>query len=826
MSRYGSSYYGASPLTGEVTYYGELVVNEYDATPFEVTALGYGTLSINWRKPGGAWPTQKLVRNSTGYPLDVGDGTTVLTEGFTGASLTYLDTGLTQGRFYYYALFVFDDRNGLWRRTGVGGALATKDWGYTNRLYRRLPDVFKHSDYNSLDSDLLTDEQSFLYKYLSVIGSALDHVRTEAESLRTILDPRIADALVLPQLASQVGLDYEPEIGTRQMRRLIANAIHIYGLKGTLAGLRELASLVTGWPTTVRIGYNIALDDLDAGPDRAPGRWGGAVNATVGYATNKVTDDHPAGEGALVIAYAPEAHTPLPNTAIVDMNRAGPAARGVDRMQYAIPVVNNVAYLPSIYVSSTVPGLQARIRLNWLNSNGELVNPDPVAGAWETVDDTMTVRPMVLATAPTNARFLEASVEFHAASMPVGEIARACGFMVQENGPIRPWQCAREIILYLQAELINYVGNTSGGDGTAYGWSTGVSAQTEVDGSTYLAYTPLNVSFGVVALMDNAELLQVGDPAPPFTGDTTAEEANYTASRQPVAVGDYWTAMADVRCPVGTRRVQVGFLLFSAGAFVGVDYAPVQFVNAGDYATLTHTLHVGSSFTYDSIELSILFPDADGTETYSFRHAALEKVRGEVAFFFDGAQPTETGDYLWESQAFRSPSHFYSHRLPRAVRLRELVADFIPNGACFALAFAQTIIPDSPRAVAGSDLDPAGYVPPPASGATTHLQWREQSTVGRSIDITYNVRLNTVGANVTVEWAQQMLEQSSIQIVFGDEYFQATVTGNANLSWNDLNSANADSQLVWADEAASGTQAQVLWNVAENVAISDGIVTP
>lgn len=822
MTRYGGSYYGADPATGLTTFYGELVVNEFDSSPFEVTSLGYGVLSITWRRPGGVWDEQRLVRNSTGYPIDVRDGTVVLDEAFTSAGTSFLDDNLTQGRFFYYALFVFDKHDQIWRRTGFGGSLTTKAWGYTNRLYQRLPEVFKHSDYNSLDSELLTDEQSFLYKYLSVLGFALDHVRTETESLRTILDARGADARVLPLLAGQVGVDYEPEIGTRQMRQLIANAIHVYGLKGTLAGLRELASLVSGWPASVRIGYNLALDDLDAGPDRSNGRWGGAINATVGYRTNKVTDDHPAGEGTLVISYELQPGSPTPQVAVIDMNRST-SGRGIDRMQYAVPVVNNVAYLPSIYLSSEVAGLQASMRLQWLSSAGEPLLPDPLAGDPVTLTPTMQ-RLSVLATAPTNARFLEASVEITGA-MSAGEIARGCGFMVQENGPLAPWQCAREILLYLQAELINYVGNTSGADRTAWGWTDGVSAQLDADGIPYLAFTPLNVNTGVVALED-AKLLNVGDPGPPAGSGQAPQESTYTAGRVTVAPGDYWTALAEVRCPTGTRNVQIGFLLYQGTSFVGIQYGPAALVNADGYTELSYTLHVGADFSYDNVELSILYPDATGDETYSFRHAALEKIRGEGAFFFDGGQPSETGDYLWESQAFRSPTHYYSHRLPRAVRLRELVADFIPNGACFALAFAQATIPDSPRAVAGSDLDPAGFVPPPASGATVHLQWAAEGPVGAQLTTNWNVQMLAVGRNVTVEWAQSMLEQADIRIVFGDLYFNEPVTNFTTFDWDIDVTVNADNNLLWADDALIGNQNQLLWNQQENVAVSDGIVTP
>lgn len=697
------------------------------------TSTVFGSIITTWNAPTGSWTSLRLIRNNNGVPRAEDDGDVLFTDAVRitsvkVASLTefgflnplsitelfgvdfdgvvrsttrtsYLDEGLTADRYYYYALYTFE--SGVWTQRASTQALIAKDWGYAAKLYDQVPAVYK----DDLPDDV-EPEDSFLYKFLSVFGFQLDTIRTEIGSLNRLRDAILVNQSMLPPLAQEVGITYEPEIGIRSLRRFIANAIHLWALKGSIQGVRELASVITGYVVHVRIGRNLALDNLDAGPSTDRGRWHGRTNCTVTYRANTINDVNPAGEGVHIITATGAA------VMTSDMNCGD--ADSLLRRQYAIPVLPGLTYLASRYFRVPVgTGRNGQLLMQWLDADGAPIGAATGTALTAIAVGTDWTRLSSSAAAPANARYLE--VSFATSAMAAGQTIEACGFMVQESNAIDDWQCARKVLIFLDAELINYVGNTSGTANESWGWSADVQAVVDPTLGAYLTkFVPDPEDPDIIVLLDALAVDVPGDvvPSPPAPPDSFATTVvTYEADMQAVSAGQTWTVLAEATPPTtdspGTiRTARVGFLLFNGSTQVGEDYGlEVELVGGAWTQIGPHELTVPAGAAYDRVEVSLSMEGLCG-----FRHVAMEQAVADEAFYFEGSSASATGDYLWEGQAFRSPTLYYPQRSARTVRLRDMLTDYLPHGACFDLVFDSTPTV-TPAAIGGPDADPMTSLP-------------------------------------------------------------------------------------------------------------------
>jgi cysteine-rich repeat protein len=76
-----------------------------NVTGFTVT-VGESRLTLEWTNPVDAdFQGVKVLRKTSGFPINQNDGTVV----YTGAGTSHVDLGLTNGVSYYYAIFPYDD---------------------------------------------------------------------------------------------------------------------------------------------------------------------------------------------------------------------------------------------------------------------------------------------------------------------------------------------------------------------------------------------------------------------------------------------------------------------------------------------------------------------------------------------------------------------------------------------------------------------------------------------------------------------------------------------------------------------------------------------
>ena len=431
-SKYGITIYGSDT-------YGEVFATGFVAFGFAAISTNYGEVTVSWREPAGTYNRQILLFNPSGPPLHEADGQVLFDHVSTDANyhdIRYVHANLSQGRFFNYALFVYDSTGQVWRRAGVDEVLTTKNYGYTRRLYNGTPEVYKSTDFQALGNSSYTDEESFLYRFLSIIGFQLDSTRTEIETLRVTVDPRRVSDVVLPALGAQFGVAFEPQISGTSMRRLIAAATRLYAIKGTAHGLRVLADVVTGWPSAVTAGKNLALDNLDAGPVGAPGRWTGTM------------------AGASVSFHAPDAsYAGAFGSGVLDLSFdvAGPLgglttsrSTGLDRVRTAIPIQAGTTYTMSQYLQDPTGLTNARVVMVWLDGQGTELSR--ALGTYSLLANSL-VRPATTAIAPTGAQYLEPVLEIvnrAGGNVTQGTHVFASGFQVEAAVAATSWEPARQ----------------------------------------------------------------------------------------------------------------------------------------------------------------------------------------------------------------------------------------------------------------------------------------------------------------------------------------------------------------------------------------------
>lgn len=438
MAIYGLDLYGAGGQS-----YPPLV--DYDASPFVATAVGYGDLEITWNTPTGDWSRIALVRNRIGYPIRIFDGVLLFEEYASNAFTSFHDVDRREGVFYYYALFVYVDLEGKWKRVGTTLGLTMRDWDYPQRLYNVLPAFMQ-----------MEDEDLIAKRYLSLPGYELDVLRTEAESLLWSQDPQLISANLLPVLAQQVGVSFEPELGVAASRDYVGNAIHLYRRKGTRLGINGLVTTLSQWAAETRLGKNLVLDQNDSYFEESIGRWAeGDHESTAASWSNEIETVE--GAGVLKLTKIDvEGLILARNTKVGDLSNA---------VRWGIPVEAGT-YSFSAYFRARLRGRLTRTVINWYDSNGDFLSKDRTSDdqALRDVESTW-IRTGVTASAPEGARYAGLQIEVEDALLGEDHYVDALQF---EKGEITDFEPARDIHIQLIGDRINFIYNPSFETGTKF----------------------------------------------------------------------------------------------------------------------------------------------------------------------------------------------------------------------------------------------------------------------------------------------------------------------------------------------------------------------
>jgi hypothetical protein len=240
--------------------------------PVTADVIGYDKVVLGWKAPAlGAWLGIKVVRSRSGYPRTVDDGLQVLLFEQPGwnEQNTFTVTGL-QGGHHYFAIFLRDAFG--WQRAALVDALLPYDYSSTDRLWDSIPEHYRMIRDDTADMSLVNlrinkdlydgvaggeAPNLLLSAFLSLFGWGFDLLRTEVEFLLNGYNPSVVHISRLELLAQQFGYKLETAVPAYVNRTMVRNLSSLYRRRGTMSGIKDVVSAVSGWEVEVSLGPNM-----------------------------------------------------------------------------------------------------------------------------------------------------------------------------------------------------------------------------------------------------------------------------------------------------------------------------------------------------------------------------------------------------------------------------------------------------------------------------------------------------------------------------------------------------------------------------------------
>jgi hypothetical protein len=246
--------------------------NTFVESTFSASSVCYGEVELEWEVPIvefadlTATPDVTealLVYSAEGEPQTLASGT-VLVE--STDTFSYTHTGLAEGRWAYYTLFVHYQSTGgdsYYEKAASLSVLVPKDYGSTALLWKRIPEYYRNQDtslgdlaYDAacLGSVIVSSDQQVgpLLKYLSIFGFEMDRMRTMLDYQMVSYDPMLSNSEHLDALAEQLGVGLLSEaLGARRLRSLLNDIGVFRRSKGTASSIEYFGQALAGSDITV-----------------------------------------------------------------------------------------------------------------------------------------------------------------------------------------------------------------------------------------------------------------------------------------------------------------------------------------------------------------------------------------------------------------------------------------------------------------------------------------------------------------------------------------------------------------------------------------------
>jgi hypothetical protein len=115
---------------------------------------------------------------------------------------------------------------------------------------------------------------SFLQQFLAVAGWSLDYLKTQYDyTLDSLNDPMLMPLSDLVQLCDELGLPFSPEVPAYFMRKAAANWAVIMQQRGSVAGIAEHASVLSGFELDLQTSANLMLENDQSAPQHPRYPW-------------------------------------------------------------------------------------------------------------------------------------------------------------------------------------------------------------------------------------------------------------------------------------------------------------------------------------------------------------------------------------------------------------------------------------------------------------------------------------------------------------------------------------------------------------------------
>ena len=255
MATFGIDKYGQS-------VYGYTTPPAYSADPFTAQPSDYSSISLAWTRPQGTILAWRLVKNMQGFPADQDDGVILAdsTSGYPGSS--YLDISVTPGRYHYYALYVLVNQSAdTWINAGVTGCLMVYSYGFGNTMLNLIPAFYINLSDNNDELEVDPTGNLYLNSFMNVFGWGMDYLKTQYDTYLNFNNSEFIPLNNLYSLAEELGMDINPAISPATLRKAVYYNAIVNKSKGTLTGIQEEISALTGWFANLTLGPNLMLNN-------------------------------------------------------------------------------------------------------------------------------------------------------------------------------------------------------------------------------------------------------------------------------------------------------------------------------------------------------------------------------------------------------------------------------------------------------------------------------------------------------------------------------------------------------------------------------------
>lgn len=272
---YGQGNYGLPRVYGVPLWTPYTVEPIGSGVTFTAQSIDYETILVQWTRPfapdGITITDYRLVRNRYGFPVDQEDGD-ILLDSSTYFGNQYQDQQVVPGSYHYYGFYI-GLSTGVWVRAGFTSCLSIYSYSSGTDMFNNLPIYFQSTEDQELTTNYLGDQ--YLQQYLNVIGWGFDYIKTQYDyQFISLNDPMQMSLRDLYNLAEELGIPFQSEIPASAMRKAAQNWAVVSQQRGTVLGIGNAITLLTGYGTDIQLGANRMLENDQSMPQN-PGylRW-------------------------------------------------------------------------------------------------------------------------------------------------------------------------------------------------------------------------------------------------------------------------------------------------------------------------------------------------------------------------------------------------------------------------------------------------------------------------------------------------------------------------------------------------------------------------
>ena len=717
MAKYGVNYYGA-------TKYGALAKLVFSVEPMSILVLDFTRVYISWQTPRGTFSRVRLVRNQTGFPETAEDGVIIFdefaTEGtvsrsyFVDGEDNLTDIPFVPGRQAYYRFFVFTDQK-VWRTAGSITTVIPSNHNTQWQFMNTLPRVYSTKEQSPLGS---VDDSSALYKFMEGMLFSQEEAMSYLDLLRPTHTGLETPFELLAAFRANFGLTPEPALPVRNQKRLIREALYMYGRKGTALSLGTYVESLTNFNPTITVSSNLLLTVQDSTFYDGIGNWI-VSNAVLTSSTEQVPDSNTnqidttktgkvvaSAAGSMALGYAnPTAKTVtgLQRNASTTVLQVAVANHGYSVGQ-TITLSGLTSDFNGTYSITAVPASNqfnvttvATTSYNASALNGSVI---AVVGGGNVITQGVPILPNTEYTvscklkSPASAGNITLSVTFYDkdgqptsaaksstavaanntwksasktatsdadssyAGISINYSAAGTYYIDQvcmQTGAAVVYGEARAIDIFLNSPKTNYVNNPS--------FEVNVTDSWTIDGSATVAQN-----------VDISDLSYSGTKSAKIIG---TGPWSFTSNAIPIEQGVYYTMSGLIK---SNADINVTFV----GRDINGDVISTEDLFAidatTDWAQFSIT-HLTDIFDATVATYELMFEGDTGT-------IYLDCIQFEKAIkasdYFDGNLPTDFGA-IWEGTENNSYTHLYTNKLQKVSRLAKTMKDWIPMDAFWVI---------------------------------------------------------------------------------------------------------------------------------------------